>query len=271
MVAVIAGIGAMAVIAATLVQGTASRIDTAAAEADAARVSAAADAGVQIALQGLLAEGAGKKWAIDGRVERRSFDGLTLEITVQDERGKVPLGSIDRENIVWLLEGVGLQGERLEVAADSLQDWIDQDDDALPRGGEMDYYLPRGTVPRNDALRSVEELADVRGFTPDLVARLKDVVTTDAGSGAFEARFATPLAIRAMVDGRDDSPQILERKREINGQRVAIALDDPDIWKNRPVTILATARMANGASATRRMVVELTGLQRLRYIVRWTN
>lgn len=271
MVAVVAGIGAMAAMAATLVQSNVSRIGTVSAEAAQARLSAAADAGLQIALQGLLSNGVAHKWSIDGRTQTRTFNGVPLSIRVQDERGKVMLNRIDEENIGWLLEALGLEGTRLEIARDSFMDWTDQDDDAHANGAESEYYMARGITPRNDAPRSVEELADIRGFTPDLVRKIASVATVDAGSGAFEARFADPLAIRVMTDGRADSPEILERRREMAGQRVAIALNDPDMWKNRMVTIIATAQGADGARAMRRMVVELTGAERPRYIVRWTG
>ena len=269
MVAVVAGIAAMAAIAATLVQATASRIDTLSAEADAARLSAAADAGVQIALAGLLSEGAGHKWAIDGRVEHRRFGAVPIDIVVEDERGKVMLNRMDGENMGWLLEGLGIPEQQRTIAVASFADWVDQDDETQENGAESEYYNPRGLSARNDGPRTVEELGDVRGFTPALVARIAQVATVDGGAEAFDSRFANPLAIRAMTDGRDDSPEILDRRREMAGQRVAIALDDPDMWKNRTVMIRATAHGAGDAQATRVLVVDLNVSARRPYVARW--
>ena len=269
MVAVVAGIAAMAAIAATLVQSTASRIDTVTAETENARLRAAADAGVQIAVSGLTGEGVGRKWAIDGRTEHIQFHGTPIDIVIEDERGKVMLNRIDGENMGWLLEGLGVPEIQRTIAAASFADWVDQDDATQENGAESEYYNPRGLSARNDGPRSVEELGDIRGFTPELVAKIAKVSTVDAGGQAFDSRFANPLAIRAMTDGRDDSPEILERRRELAGQRVAIALDDPDIWKDRTVMIRVTARGSRGARAQRTQVVTLTGHKTRPYIPLW--
>lgn len=269
MVAVVAGIGAMAAIAATLVQATATRIDTLSAETQAARLSAAADAGVAMAVAGLTSEGVRAKWSIDGRTEHRDFGGVALDITVEDERGKVMLNRMDGENMGWLLEGLGVPEQQRAIALASFGDWVDQDDETQENGGESEYYNPRGLSARNDGPRTVEELGDVRGFTPQLVARIAEVSTVDGGSQAFDMRFANPLAIRAMLDGRDDSPEILQRKRELAGQRVAIALDDPDIWKDRNVMVRVTARDGTGGQARRVLVVTLTGSAAHPAIARW--
>ncbi|MCH7629347.1 hypothetical protein [Novosphingobium sp.] len=269
MVAVVAGIGAMAAIAATLVQATATRIDTLSAEAQAARLSAAADAGVAMAVAGLTSEGVRAKWAIDGRTEHRSFGGVALDITVEDERGKVMLNRMDGENMGWLLEGLGVPEQQRAIALASFGDWVDQDDETQENGAESEYYTPRGLSARNDGPRTVEELGEVRGFTPQLVARIAAVSTVDGGAQAFDTRFANPLAIRAMLDGRDDSPEILERKRELAGQRVAIALDDPDIWKDRTVMVRVAARDDRGGQANRVLVVELTGNDLRPAIAHW--
>ncbi|WP_225206583.1 type II secretion system minor pseudopilin [Novosphingobium huizhouense] len=269
MVAVVAGIGIMAAIAATMIQSTASRIETLTADTEAARLGAAADAGLQIALSGLTGEGVGTKWAIDGRVEHVSFHGVPLDIVVEDERGKVMLNRMDGENMGWLLEAFGVPETQRAIAAASFADWVDQDDQTQDNGVESEYYNPRGLSARNDGPRTVEELGDVRGFTPALVERIAKVATVDGGSAAFDSRFANPIAIRAMVDGRDDSPEIIQRRRELAGQRVAIALDDPDIWKDRNVMIRVTARGSGDARAERVQVVTLTGKRSHPYIPLW--
>ncbi|MEO0033665.1 MAG: hypothetical protein RIS94_3423 [Pseudomonadota bacterium] len=271
MVAAVAAIGLMAALAAMLVQSTASRIATTEGEVQQARLSAAADAGLHIALSGLLRDDPAHKWPIDGRTERRTFAGVPIDIRVEDERGKVMLNRIDEENIGWLLESMGLEGNRLAIARDSFMDWIDQDDDARENGAESEYYIPRGVVARNDAPQSVEELAEIRGFDPALVARIARVATIDSTQGAFDPHYADPIAIRAMTDGQDDSPDILERRREMGGQRLAIAFSDAEAWKNRAVMIHAVAFGPGDARAERRMVVEVTGAKSPRAIVRWTD
>jgi general secretion pathway protein K len=267
MVAAVAGIAVMAMIAATLVQFTSQSVNTFAAETARAKALAATDAGVQIALGGLLRQASGGGF-IDGQVHRLRFATANIEIRVEDERGKIMLNRIDEENIVWLLEALGVQGDRLAVARDSFLDWIDQDEIERPDGAESDYYAPRGIKPRNDGPHTIDEMSEIRGFTPDLVERFRRLSTVDSGNFAFDPRFAHPLSIAVMTDGQFDSPAILERKRELAGQRTAISLDSVKDMTGRVVTIVATAKIDNGGTATRRVIVELTGSSRAPYVIR---
>jgi hypothetical protein len=58
-----------------------------------------------------------------------------------------------------------------EEIADSILDWIDEDDEPRPYGAEIDYYsaLPTPYEPANGPLHSVEELLLVSGMTPQLL------------------------------------------------------------------------------------------------------
>ncbi len=56
-------------------------------------------------------------------------------------------------------------------AADSILDWLDEDDDPRPYGAELDYYstLPTPYEPTNGPITSVEELLLVKGVTPNML------------------------------------------------------------------------------------------------------
>ena len=56
-------------------------------------------------------------------------------------------------------------------AADSILDWLDEDDDPRPYGAELDYYatLPTPYEPTNGPITSVEELLLVKGVTPSML------------------------------------------------------------------------------------------------------
>ncbi|WP_231753228.1 type II secretion system minor pseudopilin [Rosistilla carotiformis] len=58
-----------------------------------------------------------------------------------------------------------------EDVADSILDWLDEDDEQRDFGAEYDYYnaLPTPYGPKNGPLDSVEELLLVRGVTPELL------------------------------------------------------------------------------------------------------
>ncbi|OYP31106.1 type II secretion system protein GspK [Rhodopirellula sp. MGV] len=58
-----------------------------------------------------------------------------------------------------------------EELADSILDWLDEDDDPRPYGVEADYYstLPTPYEPTNGPVSSVEELLLVAGMTPTIL------------------------------------------------------------------------------------------------------
>ncbi len=269
MVAVVAGIGVMAAVAAGAASFTATRLDTVEAETARARLIAAADAGVEIALANLTRPGLATRWSIDGRTYNESWSNVPVAIRIEDEAGKIMLNRIDGENIGWLISALDLPQDQVEILRDSFDDWIDQDDEPRANGAETDFYLQRGYAARNGPPNSVEELGDIRGFTPALVDRIARIATVEVNGTAFDKRYADPLAIQVMSDGDAGAADVIERQREIAGQRPALSINDPADWSGRVVTIIAVARGPGGAEARRRVVVELTGKARQPYLLRW--
>ena len=269
MVAVVAGIGIMAAVAAGAAQFTATRIDTAEAEAVHARLAAAADAGIEIALANLTRPGLLARWSIDGRTYNETFNSVPVAIRVEDEAGKIFINRIDGENIGWLMNAIGVPDAQVPVLRDAFDDWIDQDDEARQNGAESDFYLQQGYTGRNNPPQSVDELGDIRGFTPALVDRIAQIATVEVNGAPFDKRYADPLAIQVMNDGDPNSLEVLERRREIAGQAPALPIGDPADWSGRVVTIIAVARGTSGSEARRRVAVELTGNKRRPYVLRW--
>lgn len=269
MLAVVASIGVMAAVAAGAASSTAARLETLEAETARARLMAAADAGVEIALANLTRPGIATRWSIDGRTYTERWGDVPVDIRIEDEAGKIMLNRIDGENMSWLLSALNLPQDQIEILRDSFDDWIDQDDEPRASGAESEYYLPRGYAARNGPPTSVEELGDIRGFTPALVERITRIATVEVNGTAFDKRYADPLAIQVMTDGDAASPDVIERQREVAGQRPALAISDPADWRGRVVTIIAVAREAGGAEARRRVVAELTGKARQPYRLRW--
>ena len=269
MLAVVAGIGIMAAVAAGAAQFTATRIDTVEAEAAHVRLAAAADAGVAIALANLTRRGVNTRWAIDGRIYTETVGGVPVAIRIEDEAGKIMLNRIDGENIGWLMAALGVPEGQIPALRDAFDDWIDQDDEARQNGAEADFYLPQGYAARNNPPQSIDELGDIRGFTPALVDQIARVTTVEVNGTAFDKRYADPLAIQVMTDGDANSPDVIERRREIAGQRPALPMGDPADWSGRVVTIIAVARGDGKAEARRRIVVELTGKSKRPYVLRW--
>lgn len=67
--------------------------------------------------------------------------------------------------------------------ADAILDWMDEDDEPSEFGAESSYYssLNPPYLPAQKRLTSLEELCQVRGMTPQLLATWREFVTLDSG------------------------------------------------------------------------------------------
>lgn len=266
LVAAVASIAVFAAIALTVQTMARTALLATTAEQGALHAGAAADAGIAIALEGLLADA--DRWAIDGRRYDRRFGAARLRIRIEDERGKVPVNHLTEPQVTRLLGTAGLADDRLRIARDSLLDWIDEDGVKRPFGAEAAEYRASLLEPPNGFLAAVDELGSVRGFDHTVVERLRPFVTVESGAASFDPRYADPRAIAVMTEGGADSPAAIDRLREQAGQRTALSLAASQRIDARPLTIAVEASLPGGARAERRAVVQLTGAPSRPYVVR---
>jgi general secretion pathway protein K len=269
LVAAVASIVVFAAMALAILSTTRAAIATGSAEVGQARAAAAADAGVAIALSGLLATDPDRRWHLEAPAHVVEFAGARVSIRVEDERGKVPLNLLDEEMATRLLEKFGYDGDALKTARDSLLDWLDSDDNPRAYGAESAFYAPLGYRPRNGALASVGELRRVRGFDAGVVARMSPYLTVNFGRGNFEPRHADPIAIE-IVQGDEGAAEAIDRARELAGQRVALDASNAnrEDLTAHPLMISVVAQYPDGARAERHQVIELTGSALRPYVVR---
>ena len=134
-----------------------------------------------------------------------------FEVWLTSEGARLPINYITdsrvTEAVVNLFEKWGLSTEDATVAAQSLADWIDSDDDQRASGAEEDYYQGLGVydVPRNQGFISVDEMQLARGM--DLVERWKpewrDYFSVYS-DGLIDLRHATKDVIMATT-GADEA------------------------------------------------------------------
>lgn len=267
LVAAVASIAVFAAMALAMLSATRAAIITGTAEVDQAKVAAAADAGIAIALSGLLAADPGARWPIDASAKTVDFAGAQVSVRVEDERGKLPLNLMDEPMATRLLTAFGIDGDQLKIMRDSLLDWLDSDEEKRPFGAEDAFYAPLGYRPRNGAFASVGELRRVRGFDEAIVRRMMPLLTVNFGRGNFEPSHAQPIAVEIMM-GDEGATEAIERRRELAGQRVALDTTPAENLVAHPLMISAVARLPDGARAERHQIVELTGAVLRPYVVR---
>ena len=114
-----------------------------------------------------------------GSPRRFEFSGGSCEVLIEDEANKIEINTLlakaekDPASLKALLKKTfKLEGEELDIVADSLIDWHDKDDNITGvNGAESDYYrqLHPPYVCRNGDIPVIEELLLVRGIDEALL------------------------------------------------------------------------------------------------------
>ena len=265
LIAAVVSIIVFALMALTIINATRGPTFMASAELDRARLSAAADAGIALAIQGLLLPEAAQRWAINGKPRRAEFDGMALAITVEDERGKIAINLINKRQVEIMFEGFGLAGADLETAVDGFIDWRDQDNEPRLRGAERDFYAARRIKPRNGEFRSVGEMALINGVGQGLARRIAPFATVNFGAnGEFDPRFASPIALRVSQDEFSE----VDAAKQSRGPIPLLPQAITNSLIGRPLTIRVDATRGPGSHARRQIILELTGSDIRPYVVR---
>jgi general secretion pathway protein K len=128
----------------------------------------------------------GETWAI--KVPPTAVEDGEVSGEVADQSGRFNLNNLvrggqaspaDVADLINLLGLIGVAEGEASGLADALVDWLDAvDKPRLPGGAEAGWFGEQGLPqrPPNGALLDVMELTQVRGFSPDLVKRLKPLV-----------------------------------------------------------------------------------------------
>lgn len=137
----------------------------------------AANSGLQVALAAIneLNEldgglyGAVQGWGDPlNYAERIVFGGgVTVQVRVSDEGGRIGLNPPDRTQMQLLLTQMDVSQWEHEALLDSLEDWIDADDEMRLNGAEEDYYtrIDSPRLPPNEPLRSYEDFRYIKGWS----------------------------------------------------------------------------------------------------------
>lgn len=272
MVAAVLGVAAFAFIAFEMLAVHRGAIASVGAQVENAQLRASADAGIAAAIYGLSLSDASQRWAIDGRSRSMRIGTTSLKIVVEDEHGKIPINRLNEDQVRKMFEVAGASGDRLDQLVDSFEDWQDEDDDPRPHGAEAPDYVSLGVKPRNSDLLTVDELALIKGMDKALFDKLAPALTVFYGeTGAFSVQDSQPLALAVLSGAGANAPDIIERQRELAGQRPVFDTAPPVSLTGRPLTIRVLARNDDGSAYLRSVIVEFTGNNRNPYWVRFVE
>jgi len=203
----------------------------------------------------------------DGRVYQQDLDGILIEVSAIDERGKVDINATDELTLVNMLTGHGLELTDAELLAAAVMDWRDEDELERVNGAEEDAYLAAGLQigPANRPFMMTEELLQVIGMPYELYRKLEPGITVFSRTGKPDPAFAPVEALMAMPDiTREEAVQFVEeRNARLPGDDLGVSLPNGLVVleQGRGVTysIEARATMPNGVWEQLQATIRLGG------------
>ena len=203
----------------------------------------------------------------DGRVYQQELEGVVIEVSAIDERGKVDINAADELTLANLFIGNGMDIDAAELLAAAVLDWRDQDELERVNGAEDDAYLAAGLQvgPANRAFMMTEELLQVIGMQYELYRKIEPGITTFSRTAQPDPAFAPVEALMAMPDITYDEAVnfVQERNSQVPGESLGTALPNGVVVmeQGRGVTysIKARATMPNGVWEQLQATIRLGG------------
>lgn len=203
----------------------------------------------------------------DGRIYETEIDGVHLEVSATDERGKVDINATDELTLANLFTGHGMELEDAELLAAAVMDWRDEDELERVNGAEEDAYLAAGLEmgPANRSFMMTEELLQVIGMEYELYRLLEPGITVFSRVAEPDPAFAPVEALMALPDITYDEAVnfVQERNSQLPGESLGTELPNGVLVmeQGRGVTysIQARATMPNGVWEQLQATIRLGG------------
>lgn len=208
-----------------------------------------------------------KVWFPNGAVHGWEEDGARLAVSLAYESGRIDM-NFAREPLLKGLftSAAGLKPEEVDHIVDAILDWRDADDQKRLNGAEAAEYRAAGRnyVPANTYFETIEELQRVLGVTPEIYAKIADLITVhsrqpgvDPAGASRAVLLSIPTLTPAVVD---DYIQQREWARFNNqpAPPLPLAVGYVSIGASG-FHVNATVRMPEGEIFVREVVVQPTG------------
>ncbi|MBK7470958.1 MAG: general secretion pathway protein GspK [Betaproteobacteria bacterium] len=208
-----------------------------------------------------------KVWFPNGAVHGWEEDGARLAVSLAYESGRIDV-NVAREPLLKGLftSAAGLEPEAVNRVVDAVMDWRDPDDAKRINGAEAADYRAAGRnyVPANANFETIEELQRVLGMTPEIYAKVADLITVhsrqpgiDPAGASREVLLAIPNMTPDVVDA-----YILQRELARLNSQPTPPLPQAIGYTSIGATgfhVNATVRMPDSEVFVREVVVQPTG------------
>ncbi|HWE75571.1 MAG TPA: hypothetical protein VG328_20600 [Stellaceae bacterium] len=230
---------------------------------DLAQLQASADAGVSLAVMGLLDPVVTTRWEADGSVYERQYAGQNLAITIADEGGKIDVNAAPIELIAGLLNEFGADRDQQALITEAIRDRRAQFAAATaPISSNTGRLFGQSHIIdlAQLAFADVSELRLLPGMTRSLYQNLEPEITVYSQNPTLNPMTASrPTLLAIPGTGAGDADAVIASRSGGATQLDAATLSKFAIYARvdtlHVVGITVRAKAANGASFTRLAVV----------------
>lgn len=142
-------------------------------------------------------------------------DGEKYRYGFMDEERRININTASGAILQRLFEAAGeAASQEAKDIADSMLDWIDEDDEPRENGAEEGYYanVQKGYSCPNAGFEALEELLLVKGVTVEIFDKVKGYLTV-YGSGLVNVNTAGMVVLQAMGMSEGLAEKILDFRR----------------------------------------------------------
>lgn len=230
---------------------------------DLAELDAITDAAVNITVLALLGPKAAQ-WPVNGAPVIVPFAGHDVQVSVQDEAGKIDLNTTGEPILRQLLTGAGLDAEAARRLAESVVLWREPEESNRPSAGRSGVHAARKSL-----FQSVEELQLISGMTQDLYRRIAPLLTVYSQTPWIDPAFSS-VAVLTVLSAVDAGAEAALRRLQEERLGVRPPAASPGVVLGHAYTITAELRGPAAARVVRTAVVRVTGQPRVPLLVyRW--
>lgn len=227
-----------------------------------ARAQAMAEAGVTLAVTGLLDPNPLTQWLSDGAARDVPFDGGHLHVVIQDEGGKINLNTAAPELLAGLLANVGMPPQARNSLLDAIMARRRAVEDAAQAASSD--VPPSGVEP---AFEAIDELRLLPGVSRAVFDRIAPFVTVFSRVSRINPLTASRTVLLSLPNVNPQEVEaVLAARAAIAGGQNAVAvplLTGTDRYivrtASRASTVTVTATTATGAVFVRQALLFLTG------------
>jgi len=233
-----------------------------------AKARALADGAIELAMyEHLRPPSPDKTWFPNGAVHGWEEDGVRYAVSLAWESGRIDV-NVAREPLLkgLFMSAGGLPAEDTNRVVDAILDWRDPDDAKRLNGAEAADYKAAGRnyVPANANFETIEEVQRVLGLTPEIYAKIADLITVHSRQPGIDPNGASRGVLLSIPNMTPEIVDAFIAQREIaraSGQPAPplpqavgyVSIGTAGFHVN------ATVRMPDGVTFVREVVVQPTG------------